>query len=194
MILDNLPAELRNEIWKLAFTLKNNWDEEADLVSACPPSKSLMLTCKQVRSEARGLYIGAYRRYWQSTRFKVTFKAGVQIDTCSLSTANLDNVRHITIYHELEYRWRGTKVKCAIQMIDPKGVWYGTSENLDWYLVASPNDSARGFGFSHFLNSASGREQALAACKTTKGVTPGMHIRWLLVMAQKNQNRYEERE
>ncbi|KAF2207323.1 hypothetical protein CERZMDRAFT_102600 [Cercospora zeae-maydis SCOH1-5] len=68
-IFDKLPAEMRNKIWELSFA---NDHEEVELWNLSPPNKSLLLTCKQARSEAGGLYPDAYRAYWATSRFKIT--------------------------------------------------------------------------------------------------------------------------
>lgn len=60
--LDKLPAEIRNNIYSLVLSP----DKRTDLVElkeATPPSKNLMLTCKQIHAEAAGMYRAAYRAF-----------------------------------------------------------------------------------------------------------------------------------
>lgn len=40
-----------------------------DLLEAQPPSKALLLTCRHVQSEARLMYVKAYRSFWCAARF-----------------------------------------------------------------------------------------------------------------------------
>lgn len=63
----SLPAELRNCIWELAFTSPSS----VDFLNTGPPSKSLLLTCRQVHSEAKGLYNAGFRAYWSTTLFTI---------------------------------------------------------------------------------------------------------------------------
>lgn len=62
----DLPVELRNRVYGLAFQEPAT---ELNLFAAHPPSKALLLTCHQIRSEATGIHRGAYRRYWRSAKF-----------------------------------------------------------------------------------------------------------------------------
>ncbi|CAK1356835.1 unnamed protein product [Cercospora beticola] len=69
-IFDKLPGEMRNKIWELSFT---NNDPVADLRNPSPPTKSLLLTCKKINSEARGPDAGSstghlHSKMNQSTR------------------------------------------------------------------------------------------------------------------------------
>ena len=57
-----LPAEIRNEIYGLAFT--DNAVEPINLCHAYPPSKALLLTCHQINNEAAGIYRDANKSYW----------------------------------------------------------------------------------------------------------------------------------
>lgn len=68
----DLPAELRNTIYALSFTTDNTDTGERDYINllyADPPSKSLLLVCRQAYNEARGLYRTAYQLYWSKNSF-----------------------------------------------------------------------------------------------------------------------------
>lgn len=65
--LRGLPAELRNDIYELA--LSPNETEGVELQEASPPSKSLLLSCRQIYDEAASLQRQAYRQYWETTMF-----------------------------------------------------------------------------------------------------------------------------
>lgn len=67
-----LPAEIRNMIYQLALTTDDTDNEERDyidLLDAHPPTKSLLLVCRGMNNEARGLYKAAYRAYWSKNSF-----------------------------------------------------------------------------------------------------------------------------
>ncbi|KAK5678614.1 hypothetical protein LTS10_009058 [Elasticomyces elasticus] len=68
--LFTLPAELRNGIYELAFTV--DMEEPIELLSAVPPANSLILTCRRVYDEAAGIYRGAYRAFWTVGHFRLT--------------------------------------------------------------------------------------------------------------------------
>lgn len=53
--LEKLPAEMRNNIYELVITADRP-DEEVEIKQARPLSKNILLTCKQVHAEARGMY------------------------------------------------------------------------------------------------------------------------------------------
>ncbi|PPJ51648.1 hypothetical protein CBER1_08825 [Cercospora berteroae] len=90
LFLNKLPAELRNEIYELAFTSHDDEVEidlsdfdpprnsllstkgEVDLSKAEPPNISLLSTCRQIQSEATQLYQRANHQYWTDTHFVVT--------------------------------------------------------------------------------------------------------------------------
>ena len=67
-ILLALPAELRNQIFELSFTSNKVTD---DFFRANPPSKALLMTCRQIHAECKGMYDIAYRSYWMNTKFSI---------------------------------------------------------------------------------------------------------------------------
>lgn len=69
LLLDKLSPELRNTIYDLSFTTDADSQAEINLFRAVGPSKSLILTCRQVHNEAAGLHKLAYRRYWTTGKF-----------------------------------------------------------------------------------------------------------------------------
>ncbi|KAH9826327.1 putative RNA binding protein [Teratosphaeria destructans] len=68
-----LVAELRNQIYQLVFTADIDSDlEEVDLIHAHPPAAGgLLLTCRQINSEAKGIYKHNLRAYWLNTHFYI---------------------------------------------------------------------------------------------------------------------------
>lgn len=67
-ILLALPAEMRNQIFELSFTSNQSTD---DFFRANPPSKALLMTCRQIHVECKGMYDIAYRSYWMNTKFSI---------------------------------------------------------------------------------------------------------------------------
>ncbi|KAK0932970.1 hypothetical protein LTR48_001761 [Friedmanniomyces endolithicus] len=64
-----LAAELRNYIYELAF---NEYSEVSiALLSAAPPSKAMVLTCRQAYNEAAAIYRVAYRLFWTTNHFEL---------------------------------------------------------------------------------------------------------------------------
>lgn len=70
MILARMPPEIRNHIYELAFEPDA---DTVDLLHAQPPTKDLLLSCRQINSEAREIYREAYRGYWTQTKFTTTW-------------------------------------------------------------------------------------------------------------------------
>lgn len=70
-LLFALPAELRDCIYDLVFSTTKATD--LDLRLACPPSKALLMTCRQIYNEARLMHGAAYRAFWTNTAFVFNF-------------------------------------------------------------------------------------------------------------------------
>ncbi|KAF2768841.1 hypothetical protein EJ03DRAFT_327968 [Teratosphaeria nubilosa] len=66
-----LAAELRNEIWELAFTSDTESSRAQDLLNPSPPSSALLRTCRQIYQEAKGLHDAARQRYWSTSIFEI---------------------------------------------------------------------------------------------------------------------------
>ncbi|KAK4619634.1 hypothetical protein CLAFUW4_11004 [Fulvia fulva] len=69
----SLAAELRNEIYELAFTSDTgpSLDSTIDLRDTSPPSKALLLVCRKFHNEAYQIYREAYRSYWREQHFSL---------------------------------------------------------------------------------------------------------------------------
>lgn len=78
--IKSIPAEMRNRIYDLVFAPDDpdaeGWyeDPETRLEEARPPSKAMLLACRQVYNKAKYMYRAAYRLYWTSTRFYVSLE------------------------------------------------------------------------------------------------------------------------
>ncbi|KAK3642667.1 hypothetical protein LTR56_010715 [Elasticomyces elasticus] len=86
-----IAPELRNRIYELTFEGPNSGLEQ-DLVMATAPHKSILLTCKKVCFEAKGLYKTAYQQYWTQTTFVLPgrYYRSAQSVTLSLSFTEED--------------------------------------------------------------------------------------------------------
>lgn len=60
------PPELRNRIYQLTFP---DTPDEVDLLNANPPSKALLLTCRQAYQDVRFMYRKAFCDFWSQPRF-----------------------------------------------------------------------------------------------------------------------------
>ncbi|KAK5719229.1 hypothetical protein LTR15_007752 [Elasticomyces elasticus] len=67
-LLTTLPAELRIDIWKLAFS---GTDRVVDLLQPPQVTIHLLLTCQQVHNEAREFFARPREEYWRSTDFMI---------------------------------------------------------------------------------------------------------------------------
>ncbi|KAK4950985.1 hypothetical protein LTR10_010978 [Elasticomyces elasticus] len=86
-----LPAEMRNEIMELAFTHNQT---PVDLLTATPPSKSILLTCRTIYDEARGLHKEAYRRFWTESTFRIRMNVAKSECVVGFTKEDLSHVVH----------------------------------------------------------------------------------------------------
>ncbi|KAK5745336.1 hypothetical protein LTR17_001497 [Elasticomyces elasticus] len=91
-----LHTELRNFIYELTFELHVPTDK-IDLLNASRPSrKPLLLTCRLMYNEVRGLWRTFYRRYWSKTKFTLHRRAK-SMRMGDFMERDLARVRHITL-------------------------------------------------------------------------------------------------
>ncbi|KAK3643286.1 hypothetical protein LTR56_010242 [Elasticomyces elasticus] len=89
-----LSPELRNSIYELTFELPN---DKIDLLHASRPAgKPLLLTCRLMYNEVRGLWRTFYRRYWSETKFTLHRRAK-SLRMGDFMERDLARVRHITL-------------------------------------------------------------------------------------------------
>lgn len=71
--LMKLPPELRNEIYELVLFQEDDDEdyEPIDLMYPYPPSKNLLLSCREIYREAKGIYKQAYRAFWKTSTFMI---------------------------------------------------------------------------------------------------------------------------
>ncbi|KAK5719217.1 hypothetical protein LTR15_007740 [Elasticomyces elasticus] len=73
LTLLTIAPELRNTIYELVFAADAG---PVKLLEASPPEKALLQVCKQTLNEAAGLYVAAFRSYWQGTTFTIHCTTG----------------------------------------------------------------------------------------------------------------------
>lgn len=151
LFLTKLPAELRNAIYELVFKPETN-DEDiggADIRTATPPNKNLILVCRQISQEATKLRRDAYRRFWRTTHFKLSFKPFEDTQTkqdCRLVVDQLDqcdieNISQITI----QIKIKQNHTRLSLGLVDPRGGWQIKSSEVlqhgpsKWRKVYKPH-------------------------------------------------------
>lgn len=143
-----LPAELHNTIYELVFTPAHDANTLIDIRTAEPPSKALLLSCRQLNTEAHGLHLQAYRTYWTTTSFTLDLR------TLDLGPSDLRQIRGMTrdLAHvqKMEVINRGNFGqgdifrKCSLVETARVGIWYmkfdgGSLDGRDldsWVIVA----------------------------------------------------------
>ncbi|KAK4496208.1 hypothetical protein PRZ48_012188 [Zasmidium cellare] len=144
LLLDKLPAELRNRVWEFAFAPDD--DSEVELAEATPPSKNLLLTCRQIYDESYGLYQPAYRDYFRTTKFRITYQINrVGFTTYATSTfgnspllryprALVEQITRMTFVIERPHQ----RADDTLELVDKRGGWKWTSMPLpvDYLAVA----------------------------------------------------------
>ncbi|KAF7198192.1 hypothetical protein HII31_00548 [Pseudocercospora fuligena] len=112
-----LPAELRNVIYELTFTADHDTEDqngtaEIELLKSRPPSKDLLLACRKVHAEAKGIYRDAYRSYWQTTNFVINIgqRKDPRLALTRLDKASVDHITKLRV----DYRYMPDRVHSRI--------------------------------------------------------------------------------
>ncbi|KAK5121357.1 hypothetical protein LTR85_005523 [Meristemomyces frigidus] len=104
-----LPPELRNRIYELVSTPEHDNGVGFALATATGPSKALLLSCRQVYSEACIIHKLAFRRYWQTSTF-VLDQRFTCVDLAQIAARGEKNVNAISdlilLFHDS--RFNGT--------------------------------------------------------------------------------------
>ncbi|GIZ42826.1 hypothetical protein CKM354_000608000 [Cercospora kikuchii] len=99
LFLNKLPAEMRNEIYELAFTSNEDRDE-VELCEAQPPSPALLFTCQQIRTEAAQLYEEGSYKYWTATHFSIETEDMHDEDSLDRLEVNLEVENSLRLQHK----------------------------------------------------------------------------------------------
>lgn len=68
--LKSMPPEIRNRIYESTFC--PDPDRKIELSQTALHHKALLLTCRQMHDEAKGIYNATCRHFWSSSKFWVT--------------------------------------------------------------------------------------------------------------------------
>lgn len=157
LFLKMLPAELRNEIYELSFATQNksetadtidllkelpyqedDMEESVDLIYADPPSKSLVMTCRQINNEARLMYREAYQKYYteqkfcidniseddESTTILASFSSAVSNGTATVKLHDIDNIRYLSFSGTCDGSVQEpTATKVEYRRLEDKRIW-----------------------------------------------------------------------
>ncbi|KAI6882141.1 hypothetical protein KC360_g5931 [Hortaea werneckii] len=102
--LMKLPPELRNEIYELVFFQEEDDDdyEPVDLMHPSTPSKHLLLSCREIYREAKGIYKEAYRAFWEMSDFMIEDVSDMPETMVGfqrrLREKDVELVHHMTMY------------------------------------------------------------------------------------------------
>lgn len=119
LLLDDLPAELRNNIYEYFFATDDNGDDTIDLGALYhAPSKNILLTCRQVYEEAGQLYQEAYRTYWTNNKFRVhrsstTCHRDLKIAIATLRDQDLQHIKDLELSRPSELWAASTDLSVA---------------------------------------------------------------------------------
>ncbi|KAK4950923.1 hypothetical protein LTR10_010916 [Elasticomyces elasticus] len=94
-----IAPELRNSIYELVFAADVG---PVKLLEASPPEKALLQVCKQTLNEAAGLYVAAFRSYWQGTTFTIHRTPEIFTSACHVNF-NMQDVSHIRTLLSITY-------------------------------------------------------------------------------------------
>lgn len=100
-----LPAELRNYVWALSFTALGHPDDNVDEVdltcSTIGPKRDLLLSCRQIHSEASSFYTKALPSWFNHTHFFLKGRNNsvgcTREDIYALDDALLREIKHLTV-------------------------------------------------------------------------------------------------
>ena len=101
----DLPAELRNKVYELVYPhIKEKAWQLLDLLKASPPTKDLLLACRQIHSEAHLLYKISLRRYWtinmfwfDSDFYKTPKPYRIAFKSLGIRNMDIDRIKHLII-------------------------------------------------------------------------------------------------
>ena len=93
-----MPPELRNNIYEFVYTRDTSKDVKVDLRTATPPSSALLLSCRQINSEARSPYRSSYRKFWTETSFVLEAACAETIHK-NISRIHGEDLDHVMSLH-----------------------------------------------------------------------------------------------
>ncbi|KAK5719153.1 hypothetical protein LTR15_007676 [Elasticomyces elasticus] len=144
-----IPAEMRNNIYELVFGTQ---PAEANLLDPTPPSKALLLGCREIYDEAKGLYSTAYKSYWAQTRFRIQDIPVFTRLSIRLTKDELEAVNHLQFtttrrqFHECFGGWWLECLRLAPAGPDHKNnlISYARRANGRWVCTSQTNPGPSG--------------------------------------------------
>ncbi|KAK4626505.1 hypothetical protein CLAFUW4_04989 [Fulvia fulva] len=127
--LFKLPAELRNEIYGLVFTSEYRDADAVNLLTATPPPKNLLLTCKAIHSEAGKLYKTCYQSFWSETHFVLFQRSGYSIQKAQMKSLGALDAIGLDHIRDLRVLWHGD-TDSFHQLLDFRGGWVLTERRF----------------------------------------------------------------
>ncbi|KAK4623818.1 hypothetical protein CLAFUW4_05665 [Fulvia fulva] len=119
-----IPAELRLNIYDRAFAptlveYKYWYGKKINLAESLPPTKDLLLVCRQIYHEASKTYKKNYRGYWSSPEFCLRNRAEDLATVLSFNDKALDNIHSLEIVE-----WYLCQDSMELTMIPGRRGWY----------------------------------------------------------------------
>jgi hypothetical protein len=93
-----LPPELRMEIYEHVFAIDDT--KTIDILSARPPAPDLLLTNRQINTEARPAYDDGVQAFWRLSRFSVDYHRWYLVGT--LRPQEVMRIRELKLLVSLE--------------------------------------------------------------------------------------------
>ncbi|KAK3617663.1 hypothetical protein LTR56_025130 [Elasticomyces elasticus] len=147
-----IAPELRNTIYEFVFAVDAG---PVKLLEASPPEKALLQVCKQTLNEAAGLYVAAFRSYWQGTTFTIHRTPEIFTSACHVNFNMQDIVQINTLLSitngnshgdNLEVLQRGLS-RLSISARADSVCTFRHSHNMTWLFMTvdgSPVDTGNG--------------------------------------------------
>ncbi|KAK4619375.1 hypothetical protein CLAFUW4_11422 [Fulvia fulva] len=118
------PAELRIIIYDLVFRAET--ERKILLKKACPPKKSLLLTCWQAYNKAYHIYKAQYCKYWTTNHFVVdlaNYHPWDLYDIERLADRDLHRINSLTIWATKQYFPPSLCAHAQLMLWHLCGVW-----------------------------------------------------------------------
>ncbi|KAF2166746.1 hypothetical protein M409DRAFT_22800 [Zasmidium cellare ATCC 36951] len=125
--LEKLPAEIRNEIYELAFT-QDSSTSEIELFEAKSPSKALLSTCRQ----------DTYGKYWHANRFVCTLSTWATQTARRICKDSLDPLHDFDLENISSLCIKctdGDKIVLQHTLRNPRGGWSISMMETEAYVV-----------------------------------------------------------
>lgn len=132
-----LPAELRVSIYEYVY--EGFWESRpVRLVDASPPSKDVLLSCRQMYKEVWPIYAQLYRQYWTENDFVISHHSVVRgslLDAqrtkfLTLRPEDLDHIMKLNLWYRCSFSQTMTYTFSHImtlRMLNDRGAWCLTS-------------------------------------------------------------------